>query len=191
VDIFLIKLYINEKEVTTLSRDYDPCTSNKEEQQKFLECSKNQIDQYFQSKFKCVTHGVMGMLNHSDVKRCQSEEEAYEMLATFKEFFYEIPSELNALGCTIPCTQTSYDLNLSPYHKNTYLDKAIRPGNDLYLSVSYKSSLVEEIVETYVYDLGSFLAQAGGHLGLCLGFSCLSVIVGLVNYLKMKFTFQK
>jgi len=42
---------------------------------------------------------------------------------------------------------------------------------------------VEEKTETLVYDLGTFLAALGGNLGLALGFSCLSILLGIVNYL--------
>ena len=181
-------MLVDEKEVTTLSREHSPCTSSKEKQEGFLQCCKNNLNKYFQSKFKCVTHGVMGFLNNSLVQECQTEEDAYGMLETFKLFFYEIPNVLHSIGCTIPCTQTSYNLIMNPYHKNTYIDKKIRPGNDIYFSMNYRNNLIEESFETYVYDLGSFLAQAGGHMGLCLGFSCLSVIIGFVNYLKMKFS---
>jgi hypothetical protein len=43
------------------------------------------------------------------------------------------------------------------------------------------SLIVEERVETLVYDVGSFLAAAGGNLGLFLGFSCLSVFLYIIK----------
>jgi hypothetical protein len=47
---------------------------------------------------------------------------------------------------------------------------------------------VDEETETLVYDLGTFLAALGGNLGLALGFSCLSILLGIVNYLSQFLT---
>jgi hypothetical protein len=53
-----------------------------------------------------------------------------------------------------------------------------------YILMFYFESLdVEESVEDLAYDLSAFLAAAGGNLGLALGFSCLSIILGSVNFL--------
>ena len=48
----------------------------------------------------------------------------------------------------------------------------------------YTTLEVEVEVETYVYDIGSFLASVGGNLGLLLGFSCLTVIFASINIAK-------
>ncbi len=40
----------------------------------------------------------------------------------------------------------------------------------------YDTLRVEEKIETLTFDLGGVLAAAGGNLGLCLGFSCLSIL---------------
>ncbi len=47
---------------------------------------------------------------------------------------------------------------------------------------------MEERIESYIYDLGNFLAAAGGHLGLSLGFSCLSALLTFVRYLRGRLT---
>jgi hypothetical protein len=72
-------------------------------------------------------------------------------------------------------------------HSNSVID----PLNEQQLDVnkSYVFSFcyffmdVEEKTETLVYDLGTFLAALGGNLGLALGFSCLSILLGIVSYL--------
>ena len=43
--------------------------------------------------------------------------------------------------------------------------------------------LIEDQVETLIYDFGGFVAAAGGNLGLFLGFSCLSVTFAAVDRL--------
>ena len=51
----------------------------------------------------------------------------------------------------------------------------------------YSSIFVEERTETLIYDAVGVLAAAGGHLGLCLGFSCLALLLSLIESLELKF----
>ena len=53
----------------------------------------------------------------------------------------------------------------------------------LFLS-PYKDFVIEEQIETLVYDAGNFLAAVGGNLGLFLGFSCLTMLLGIVKFVK-------
>ncbi len=57
-------------------------------------------------------------------------------------------------------------------------------GSSVALYLMYDKFIIEEHVETLVYDTASFLAQAGGNLGLFLGFSCLSVLLGCIQYIR-------
>ncbi len=45
---------------------------------------------------------------------------------------------------------------------------------------------VEERTETLIYDLVGVLAAAGGHLGLCLGFSCLTLVLTILEWIELK-----
>ena len=45
---------------------------------------------------------------------------------------------------------------------------------------------VEKEVETLVYDAGNFFAAIGGNLGLFLGFSCLTMILKCVDFVKKR-----
>ena len=58
-----------------------------------------------------------------------------------------------------------------------------------HLKIDSSSLDVEEKVETLVYDIGSFLAAAGGNLSLMLGFSCLSVLLNIIILLESKIRF--
>jgi hypothetical protein len=49
------------------------------------------------------------------------------------------------------------------------------------LSIYYKTLMVEERVETLIFDVPGMLSAAGGNLGLLLGFSCLSLLFGIVQ----------
>jgi len=58
------------------------------------------------------------------------------------------------------------------------------------LGIRYSSAVVESEDETLVYDAGNFLTAAGGYLGLCLGFSCLSLLIGIFNLARRFFANQ-
>jgi hypothetical protein len=51
----------------------------------------------------------------------------------------------------------------------------------------YSSLDVESRYETLVYDFGTMLAATGGNLGLMLGFSCLTCIEGIIDFLEIVF----
>jgi hypothetical protein len=48
----------------------------------------------------------------------------------------------------------------------------------------YSILAIEERVESLVYDVPTLLVATGGNLGLFLGFSCLSVGLGMIKLLK-------
>jgi hypothetical protein len=76
-------------------------------------------------------------------------------------------------------------LKLNYFHKNSWIDTDGKSGiieNSFSLAIAYNTLIVEERVETLVYDVGSFLAAVGGNLGLFLGFSCLSVCLALIRF---------
>ena len=53
------------------------------------------------------------------------------------------------------------------------------------LFIIFNTCTVERRVETLVYDFPTFLAAAGGNLGLCLGCSCLSMLFGITKIIKI------
>ena len=59
-------------------------------------------------------------------------------------------------------------------------------NNSFLLYFYYNSILVEERTETLIYDLVGVFAAAGGHLGLCLGFSCLTLFMSLCEWMEAK-----
>ena len=59
--------------------------------------------------------------------------------------------------------------------------------NAFVLFYYYSSIFVEERTETLIYDVIGVLAAAGGHLGLCLGFSCLTLLLSFIECIELKF----
>ena len=92
-------------------------------------------------------------------------------------------------SCPIPCQRTSYDASIEFLHKNSFFDFGNSFGENFFdehvlLSLEYGTLLIEEHTENLVYDITNFLAAAGGNMGLFLGFSCLSMFLGLLKVFK-------
>lgn len=89
--------------------------------------------------------------------------------------------------CPSPCEQTVFDFKIQKHHQNTISgDKRINAtliATGVMFLLQYEKFVIEEHVETLIYDTGNFLAQAGGNLGLFLGFSCLSLLLAITNFL--------
>ena len=101
------------------------------------------------------------------------------------EFVNEIVDVPESIGCPLPCRQLNYKLNLDLYHKNSFgTSNSSIKDTERYFDLEYRflTLFVEEKIESLEYDIGSFLAAAGGNLGLMLGFSCLSVLFTIIKY---------
>ena len=106
---------------------------------------------------------------------------------TYEEFYLKMfyrHKEDWLQRCPLPCKQTVYDVDFQRYHKYNMpkptVDKSGKTG--VLLSLKYENLATEEQVETLIYDASNFLAQVGGSLGLFLGFSCLSLFIGVINF---------
>ena len=182
------RLAISEKETKYLDRKQSPCRVYDKES--FVECCKNAFERFSTAKVKCTTAGLVNVTISKTLTECSSDSDAHETFYIFSFLFQNISKKLAELGCPLPCKQTTYKTNLQYFHANKWVDpnnSIPRPQNHLYLDVLYETLLVEEGIEAYVYDLGSFLAQAGGNLGLCLGFSCLSALLAFLQIIKQKY----
>ena len=60
------------------------------------------------------------------------------------------------------------------------------PKQFFYLSFFWDELGIEEHHESLTYDFGTFLAAAGGNLGLALGYSCLSLFICFVEFVFKK-----
>ena len=61
-------------------------------------------------------------------------------------------------------------------------------GSDVFytLFIMFEKYEVEHLTENLVYDLATFLSASGGNLGLLMGFSCLSALLGVIKCLTDK-----
>jgi len=121
------------------------------------------------------------------MRECLNEKEGKDSVQKLQVLSIDFPANSDNYGCPLPCQRHSYSFTLTTLHKNSLLFEV--PQNfteeDVYiLTFFYKTLLVEKQVETLVYDLGGFLAAAGGNMGLCLGLSCLSILFTFTQWAK-------
>ena len=122
---------------------------------------------------------------NTTLPECQNDTSKEDVIDAFINYVNEIVDVPESIGCPLPCRQINYRMNLDFFHKNSWgsLNTTINKTERYFdLEYRYMTLFVEEKIESLEYDIGSFLAAAGGNLGLMLGFSCLSVMFTTVEY---------
>lgn len=71
-------------------------------------------------------------------------------------------------------------------HKNTLIDVNGEKTDEFmdkykFLIFEFKTQQIVEEIETYIYDYVGLLTAIGGNLGLLLGFSCLSIMLEILD----------
>ena len=122
----------------------------------------------------------LGMTNN--ISNCEDRVSAGKALYEFTQTVYYANRAKWASACPHPCKQKSYSLDVKKFHTNSWIEHDYQPFKDVSqsavgFSLAYETFVVEEQVETLVYDAGNFLAAIGGNLGLFLGFSCLTLLL--------------
>ncbi len=103
----------------------------------------------------------------------------------FVGLIYKFLAYPENFGCPFPCNKLSYEISLKYFHETSWTDfyDADLFSKKFYLALFYDTFDIVEYKETLVYDVGDFFAAAGGHLGLFLGFSCLTLLMQIIDYL--------
>ena len=130
------------------------------------------------------------------MQRCQDENSAINATLQLIEIVRKFIGDPSQSDCWPPCKRVYFKYDLKYFHKNSWpsFQGIISVENHFNLYYFYDTLQIEEKVETLIFDLGGLLAAAGGNLGLCLGFSCLSVLHSIVPLLyqlwkKIKFNY--
>ena len=108
----------------------------------------------------------------------------------FANVIYAFLAYPEKYGCPFPCDELNYEISLKYYHETSWPDFSKPPANlsnNFFLKLFYDTFDIVESKETLVYDIGDLFAAAGGHLGLFLGFSCLSLMMQIIDYLFLHF----
>ena len=85
-------------------------------------------------------------------------------------------------GCPLPCTIRTFNPLLNTFH-NMY-EFSDQNTEHFRLFVSYASKIVEKKEEYFIYDLTTLASSLGGTLGLLLGYSLLSILLSMINFLE-------
>ncbi len=175
-----------ERHIQVLSKELLPCKEDYPENG-FIDCCKNTVWSKLIHSVNCSIASFDQISeNKPALKECENPEIAKEAQEMYYNLMTKLAKEPHLNGCPLPCKRVTYDLDVTYYHENirgpTPTTDKIEANFTLYFFTRF--ALIEEQVENLVYDIGGFLAAAGGNLGLLLGFSCLSVIFAMLNWLR-------
>jgi hypothetical protein len=154
----------------------------------FVNCCKQQLWNNLPSEIKCR----VADMNHifpvnATMPECDNEKAATAVYWNYSNYLNDFVIRPWKYDCPVPCTQTWYKVTLEYYHENNVLmpeaiDK-LSEGHFTFIPY-YSTFTIEEEIEKLEYDIGSLLVSAGGNLGLFLGFSCLSVLFFVIEWLQ-------
>ena len=188
----LVKISMMET-VTTQLRTENYACKNYQLEHEFNDCAKDKIWSLLRPSISCTIIGLEAILpSQLDIWPCQTLESALKvfeaMLITFTEFL----TNMIEYGCPVPCSQKSFNYNIKYLNRNSWIESqnSTLSQNMAIVAVSYRSLLVEERVETIVYDLESLMTSIGGNLGLFLGFSCFSTFLTVLKFIFKTTFFQ-
>ena len=120
--------------------------------------------------------------SYTTLPECADEKEGMLSLIAFQGVINDFVASPEKFGCSLPCERTMFTYDIIDTHQNAIILQvpeilAEEEDAPYIFYFFYKTFLVEQRVETLIYDFTGFLAAAGGNLGLCLGFSLLSILI--------------
>ena len=188
VNMSLVMISLMEKETTQLKTEHYDCKTYNQESE-FIDCTKKQLWNVLSSKINCTIAGLESIVqNGTEIEYCSDSVSARQTFDHMVKTFDQVYSNLSKFNCPVPCRQKGFNYKIKYFHKNSWIEPENSTMSKTFagLYVSYSSLLVEERVETIVYDLECLLTSLGGNLGLFLGFSCFSTLVSGLNFIYKK-----
>ena len=164
---------INRKEVSYINDPRTPCLSKPREEE-----MNTCIQHFIENTIRCQLPWHTDITNLS---KCTEPEqygdflEAYDEIASLSGF-----SIAKKTGCLPSCTINEFTMNVVSRMLFHFPD--VGPQFNSYFF--YPGARYQEKVYFYLYDFTSYIADAGGLVGLFLGFSILSIYDGLKNVWK-------
>jgi hypothetical protein len=135
----------------------------------------------------CLISGYVDIRNLSRPNFCADNNTAARSHYDLKNLCSELSKNPQSFGCPTPCNTSFFELVVGHTKVNSFIDPSNRyniVGSQIYiLGFSFTSLDIEEQSIILLYDIGMLLSSAGGNLGLALGFSCLSILLNLVEVL--------
>ena len=131
---------------------------------------------------------------HYSMRDCANLTEGRASVGQLTAVMSKFLSNPEKFNCPLPCERNQYNYNFVHTHESSESTDQVNEieDNNIYdLYFYYSTFQVEQHVETLIYDVGGFLAAAGGNLGLCLGFSCLSVMFAFTQWTRIAYEWLK
>ena len=163
---------INRKEVTHLNDPRTPC------QPKPRDVDMNTcIQHYIEKKIGCQ---LPWYEDKTTLPKCKEEGQFLDFLMTYEEIASLSGASIaKRTGCLPSCKRNEFALHI--------IDHILKEGEATYTGYFYyPGGSYKQIVYHYTYDFTSYIADAGGLVGLFLGYSMLSFYDGLKNAWKNK-----
>ena len=138
-------------------------------------------------KIKKLFSGLEDLLPKTELlKNCSDAVSALDTYINFNTVAYHSLGRNWHRTCPLPCQQKNYEVTVRNFHLNSWFDYVNNETmpNFIYFVLGYESFIVEVSVETWMYDAGNFLTAIGGNLGLLLGFSCFSMLLGFIRIIQ-------
>ena len=156
----------------------------------FIGCFKNVTFGLLKEKISCLIPGLEEFVKvvWQPMRECNHITEGQNTSRMFGSSLLE--NREWKKDCPLPCSLTSYNYKLEYLHRSRWIDSQNSDGSELYKNktfvfiISFGSLLVEERSEALIYDGVTFIAAAGGNLGLFLGFSFFSVAISIVKMIQ-------
>jgi hypothetical protein len=187
-EIFGVGIGISERQTRYYSKSERECNSSDVILNSEVQCYRSIVWQALESNLNCSIVGFeVFSKNKTKLKPCRDFQNALESIKAFDEASSSVLKDAHLKKCLSSCYQTEYRPKVNYLYVNTMANfqsyKAMDPENFV-LTVFHQTFLIEERLETLVYDFSSFVSAAGGNLGLFLGislFSLLHMIASIIN----------
>ena len=124
-------------------------------------------------------------IGNTSIAECTDQDSASVAFHKFLNIRSNFNENTEQHGCLTPCTKISFDFETFILHRNSWIETKEEqelPDGTYFFKFSYASLQVEEKVVTLAYDLENFFASVGGNLGLFLGFSCLPLMLSILDF---------
>ena len=204
---------IMERKISILSKENSPCRTYSEEVESsnsninininnsnsddeddspgFISCARRNIWKTLSEKINCTLPAFAEFIpnNGTGLNKCEEKTEAWNSYLVFHGLIYSFIARPDHYGCPLPCSDRKYNFHVKYFHETSWIEYDENPSGsktkfNFILFFFYHSLNVEERIESYVYDVGNALTSVGGNLGLTLGISCVSILLGTVKIIK-------
>ena len=158
-----------------------------DQEKSFNACFRDQIQELFKDKLICKSALIHGLNLSQKVPFCSDNATSRNITRDAIEIFVNRVQNLDEFGCPLPCSHSTYSINLIRQHNNVLeLFTGESRSGDYFLYFYYSSLESSVESENLIYDFPNLVANIGGYLGLLLGSSCLTIYLFVLDLAREK-----